>query len=196
MLEKKKIYRISFPVLLILGIALIVLAIYPTQKKETTSNGHVSGIKVENSPMPSPTVFNSPSASVTTKISSPVPSVVVSPTHEPAASNPPTASPSPVNQQTQVNLSVNGGESFTVNVNLGDNQCAVLTKALEQEEISSLNMQYNSSLGSYAVYQINGIGKENSVWWTYTVNGTSPTQGCSYIKANNGDKVEWEYIGQ
>lgn len=56
-------------------------------------------------------------------------------------------------------------------------------------------MRYNNDLGSYGVYQINGIGKDNAIWWTYTVNGQSPSQGCSYIKANNNDKVEWKYIG-
>jgi len=38
-------------------------------------------------------------------------------------------------------------------------------------------------------------GKETSVWWTYTVNGQSPDQGCSFIKTKNNDSVEWKYIG-
>jgi hypothetical protein len=56
-------------------------------------------------------------------------------------------------------------------------------------------MRYNADYGTNAVYQINGIGKENAVWWGFKVNGQSPTQGCSYIKVNNGDNVLWEYAG-
>ena len=56
-------------------------------------------------------------------------------------------------------------------------------------------MKFDSSLGTNGVYQINGIGKENTIWWVYTVNGKSPTQGCSYIKVNNNDVVVWEYQG-
>ena len=104
--------------------------------------------------------------------------------------------PTPVATSTnQVNLSINGGANFSVVVNKDANQCDVLSKALEQGKISSLNIRYDKTYETYAVYQINGIGKENSVWWVYTVNGQSPTQGCSYIKVSNGDNIEWKYIG-
>src|SRR3989344_15428 len=43
--------------------------------------------------------------------------------------------------------------------------------------------------------QINGVGKGDSVWWTYKVNGKRPSAGCSQVKANNNDNVVWEYIG-
>ncbi len=96
----------------------------------------------------------------------------------------------------KVNLSLKGGSNFEVNIPNGANQCDVLTMALEQGKILSLNMRYDNSIKSNAVYQINGIGKENSVWWVYKVNGESPSQGCSYTGADNGDNVLWEYIGQ
>ncbi len=103
-----------------------------------------------------------------------------------------TSALTPINQ---VQVSINGGIYFSVDVEMGSNQCDVLSNALNQGKISSLNMQFNSSYGSYGVYQINGIGKENQVWWTYLVNGDSPSSGCSYIKANNDDSVSWKYIG-
>lgn len=95
----------------------------------------------------------------------------------------------------KINLSLNGGAGFEVKISDSANQCDVLSNALQQGKIQSLNMRYDNSLGSNAVYQINGIGKENSVWWTYKVNGQSPSQGCSYIKASSGDNIEWKYIG-
>lgn len=101
----------------------------------------------------------------------------------------------PAKQTFQVTLSVNGSSVGSVTVDEGANQCDVLTKAQEQGKISQLLMKYNNSLGTNGVYQINGQGKDNVVWWVYTVNGTSPTQGCSLVKANSGDTVQWEYTG-
>jgi hypothetical protein len=95
----------------------------------------------------------------------------------------------------QVQLSINGSLAGSITVDLGSTQCDVLMKAQEQGKISRLLMKYDNGLGTNAVYQINGIGKENAVWWVYKVNGQSPTQGCSFIKVNNGDAVEWEYKG-
>lgn len=104
----------------------------------------------------------------------------------------PTAVP---DNKLKVNLTVNGSGAFPVEVSSGANQCDVLSQALAIGKIQSLNMRFNSDMGTYAVYQINGIGKDNSVWWTYKVNGQSPQQGCSYVKVNNGDNSEWSYIG-
>ena len=124
--------------------------------------------------------------------STPSPSAQPASTATQSTTNP---TPAPQKSQYQVSLSVNGGGSLSVVVPEDANQCDVLTKALEQGKIPSLNMRYDQSYKTNAVYQINGIGKENSVWWVYKVNGQSPSQGCSYIKANNGDNVEWKYIG-
>ncbi len=96
--------------------------------------------------------------------------------------------------ENKVSVSINGTSGFEVKVSVGSNQCDVLSKAAQEGKIS-LNMRYDNNLGSNAVYQINGVGRDNSVWWTYTVNGQSPSQGCSFVKANNNDNVEWKYIG-
>ncbi len=184
----KQIYKIAAPLLLTVGLGLVIFSLYPQAKKNLPPA----------SPVPSASPVSSPSA---TPLGTWVPSSLPSPTitnssvPSPAANNSPTPSPSPAPQQNQVNLVINGGAGLSVNINSGDNQCNVLTRALEQGKIQSLNMRFNDSLGSDAVYQINGIGKENSVWWTYKVNGQSPSQGCSYIKANNNDSIEWQYIG-
>lgn len=99
-------------------------------------------------------------------------------------------------QQTlSVSLSINGSSIGQISVASGANQCDVLQNALSQGKIQSLNMRYDNSLGTYGVYQINGQGKDNAIWWTYKVNGQSPTSGCSYIKANNGDSIDWSYVG-
>jgi len=99
------------------------------------------------------------------------------------------------NSELQVSASATGVGSFSVSVSPGSNQCDVLSKAFSEGKINNLNMRFNNDIGSNAVYQINGLGKDNSVWWTYKVNGQSPNQGCSLIKVNNNDRVEWSYIG-
>lgn len=106
-----------------------------------------------------------------------------------------TPMPSPSMQTYKINVSIVNSSSFVVAVPESASHCDVLTYALNDGKLSSLNMRYDSTMETYAVYQINGIGKENSVWWTYKVNGQSPNQGCSYIKANDNDSVIWEYIG-
>lgn len=123
----------------------------------------------------------------------PTPTIISQPKTDQPPTETPTSTPSP--QTNQVNVSIKGSSSFTVSVSDGDNQCDVLTKSLAEGKISSLNMRYDQNYGTYGVYQINGIGKENSVWWTYKVNGQQLPQGCSFIKAKNSDNVEWEYIG-
>lgn len=115
------------------------------------------------------------------------------PTATPPPDNVPTAVPTA--ETVQLHVSINGGNEFTLTIEQGKNQCDVLAKALQDGKISQLLMRFDSNLGSYAVYQINGLGKENSVWWVYKVNGQSPSQGCSYIQVSNGDRVSWEYIG-
>lgn len=95
----------------------------------------------------------------------------------------------------KVNLSINDGPSFSIELPSGSNQCDVLNKALSDGKISSLNMKYLSSMSTYGVYQINGIGKGEQVWWVYKVNGISPSQGCNHVKVNNNDSVNWSYLG-
>ena len=103
--------------------------------------------------------------------------------------------PLPTTTSLAVSLSIFGSSVGSFDIPQGSDQCDVLTQALSQGKIQSLNMRYNSDYGTNAVYQINGIGKENAVWWGFKVNGQSPSQGCSYIKVNNNDNVEWTYVG-
>ena len=111
----------------------------------------------------------------------------------------PTQNPTPLPTQSlttyQVNLSINGSASFNVNVSKDANQCDVLQNALSQGKISSLNMRYDTTFQTYGVYQINGIGQGNQIFWVYKVNGTSAPKGCSFIPVNQNDTIEWKYIG-
>lgn len=203
MKAQKLTSKIIFSLLILLGFGLIVYSLIPEEKRFSPNKNEVTSGQTKKI-SPSQATVQGTTAPEETKslsaVSTPVPSINNSlPTNSPivSTSTSVTSTPAstPVNQQIQVNLSINGGGSFSVNVDQGNNQCDVLKKALEEGKINSLNMQYNIIYNSYAVYQINGIGKENSVWWVYTVNEISPTQGCSYIKANNGDNIEWKYIG-
>lgn len=97
--------------------------------------------------------------------------------------------------ESTVHVSVSGGEAFDITMPENSNQCDVLTKAQSEGKIHDLSLKFDSNLGSYAVHKINGLGKDNGVWWTYSVNGQDPPKGCSFIKANHGDQVSWNYIG-
>lgn len=98
-------------------------------------------------------------------------------------------------QDLRVLLSVNGTPAGSVDMKNDQNQCDVLSEALSQKKIKSLDMRYNKDFKTSVVYQINGIGKKDSVWWGFKVNGKSPEQGCSNIKVKNGDISEWSYLG-
>ncbi|HEY5152998.1 MAG TPA: DUF4430 domain-containing protein [Candidatus Saccharimonadales bacterium] len=91
-------------------------------------------------------------------------------------------------------LSINGQSKGVLQLPGGSNQCNVLSQALADNLISSLDMRYSSQYGTEAVYVINGIGDPGTVWWTYTVNGSPPPYGCAYITAHNGDSVNWQYV--
>ncbi|MCL5969877.1 MAG: DUF4430 domain-containing protein [Patescibacteria group bacterium] len=151
---------------------------------------------------PSNTLTPSPTQVLAFKVQRQITSTQ-SPTITPSQTNNNTSSsPAPTNPPAQstaktfeVFLSVPGSSNLSVILSEGSNQCDVLSKAKEQGKIQSLNMKYDSNYGSYGVYQINGIGKENAVWWVYSVNGTSPNEGCSKVKANPQDKIEWKYLG-
>ena len=104
------------------------------------------------------------------------------------------AQPAASSTAVTVNLSVNGINRGLLSLSAGSNQCQVLNSALASGRISGLDMRYNSSLGSMGVYVIDGVGDSSSVWWTYTVNGKSPPLGCSGIKVNQGDQINWVYV--
>ena len=128
-----------------------------------------------------------PSVSVQTPLRPSDSEVQATPTNQPTSA--------PAKQTFQVSLSINGSSIGNVTMEEGNNQCDVLSRAKDQGKISQLLMKYDNSLGTNGVYQINGVGKDNAVWWVYKVNGASPTQGCSFLKANSGDTAEWEYKG-
>lgn len=123
---------------------------------------------------------------------------LVSPTEIPPSTTQPTSVQAPTSVPAttfSVNLSLNGSSVGQITMKNGQNQCDVLQNALSQGKIQSLNMRYDNSLGTNGVYQINGVGKDNAVWWTYKVNGTEPGQGCSYVHADSNESIEWDYIG-
>lgn len=191
--------RVIFSALILVGVLSLIMAFKPEPAR----------IKAQIQYLPTPTPFISPSPKATpiasilkrailnlaTKVqASPDPTYIsaASPTPNPSVSQSEQKADS---KKLQVNILINNNTEFSVLLEPGSNQCDVLSKALEQGKISSLNMRYDDNLKTYAIYQINGLGKENSVWWVYEVNGQSPSQGCSYIKASEGDQIKWRYIG-
>lgn len=187
--------KIVLAALIGLGILSLSVAFRPEQFQ-------TKSFKVTSSTLaPSPNnkeVFEKPTPKPISKV------VIFAPKPTPKAEPTPlpTASPNNFLQASEkavsdykINVSIAGTSGFELSITEGANHCDVLSKALSQGKISSLSMKFDDNLKTYAIYQINGIGKENSVWWVYEVNGQSPSQGCSYIKVNNGDKVEWKYLG-
>lgn len=196
--------RLILIALIILGIISGILAVnsWQTDNRLKNTQAVVEGAKLqikseeaETSDKVEPTSSLTSTKSIPTPTPTSIPAPSQSSSSTDQVSNSPTPTASSNTSFEQVNLSINGSSSLTIAVNKVSNQCDVLSKALEQGKISSLNMRYDKTYETYAVYQINGIGKENSVWWVYTVNGQSPSQGCSYIKTNSGDNIEWKYIG-
>lgn len=113
-----------------------------------------------------------------------------------STSNPASGGAAPQPQAAvSVNVTVLGSTSFSLSLPASSNQCDVLTNGLNSGKLAQLNMRYNSGYGSYGVYQINGIGKTDQVWWTFRVNGVSPAKGCSYVPVKNYDQIVWEYVG-
>lgn len=98
-------------------------------------------------------------------------------------------------QNLKVSLTINDTSVGQIDMTSGQNQCDVLSQALTQGKIKSLDMRYNKDFKTSVVYLINDIGKKDSVWWGFKVNGKSPDQGCSYINVKNGDNSEWSYLG-
>ena len=185
---------------LLIGIAILFFGVsFFPQKKSLKNPGVVKSISPTNfSPSISPAPTDKQSEIPPAISQKPEKGKIVITTPAPHTNSSGNSSQTNSNSSTQsleVSVSITNSPGFTFSIPTGSTQCDVLSHALSEGKISSLNMRYNNDLGSYGVYQINGIGKDNAIWWTYTVNGQSPSQGCSYIKANNNDKVEWKYIG-
>lgn len=118
-----------------------------------------------------------------------------------SSTSPSTSSPTQPATQSQpssvmVTLDVDSKLAGDVKVAASANQCDVLTDALVQEIISSLDMRYFSNLASYGVFVINGQGNSDEVWWTYSVNGKSPPVGCSEMGVSDGETINWQYTGK
>lgn len=107
----------------------------------------------------------------------------------------PTIAPTKTEQNVKVSLSINGLPVGQIDMKSSQNHCDVLSEALSQKKIKSLDMRYNKDFKTSVVYLINGIGKRDSVWWGFKINGKSPDQGCSYINVKNGDSSDWSYLG-
>jgi len=107
----------------------------------------------------------------------------------------PTVVPTKTKQNVKVSLSINGSPVGQIDMTSDQNQCDVLSEALSQKKIKSLDMRYNKDFKTSVVYLVNGIGKKDSIWWGFKVNGKLPDQGCSYIKVKNGDNTDWSYLG-
>lgn len=168
-----------------------------------TENITTQNIAISESPTPIPSqLVIKPSSSSTPKVYKLKPLVTPIPTSKPTPSSMPIVTPDPTQQTpapivhtNKIEVSINGSTNFTVSLHDGSNQCDVLSESLKTGKISSLNMRYDENYKTYAVYQINGLGKENSLWWTYSVNGKNPPLGCSLVKAGDSDKVVWIYTG-
>lgn len=116
----------------------------------------------------------------------------------PSAAPPDPGLPDPVAAQPAQNLtvylSVNDNYMGSVDVEAGSDHCAVLSQALKDGIIKSLDMRYYAQFKTQGVYAIDGQGSSDAIWWTFKVNGKSPPAGCSYVQVKDGDQVKWEYV--
>lgn len=144
-------------------------------------------------PTPTPTTLSANDTKPTSQItpsSTPIPTNLPSPT----STTPPATTPAPTTHL-QLTLQIDNDPPFNLELDSPKNHCQVLEAALAQGRLSSLNLKFFPSLSSYAVYQINGLGDTNQVWWTYSVNGQQPPYGCSQVMVNQGDVIHWTYAG-
>lgn len=169
------------------GARVIEIAPSPTPSTVVKLAKKTFPAKIAISPSSTPASNPSQVATVTQSQTSQIESTPSPPTNVPTST--------PQVQKFSVSVSIDGGGSFSLEIDNGKNQCDVLSRALSEGKISSLNMQYNSAFGSNAVYQINGLGQEGQVWWTYSVNDKKPPLGCSHVTVNGNDNVRWTYIG-
>lgn len=188
--------KIIFLILVALGFLFSFFAL-------KTENIKTQNIKISESPTPIPSqMLIKPSSTPTPKVYKLEPLVTPIPTPKPTPSSMSIVTPDPIQQTptpvihtNKIEVSINSSTNFTVSLQDGSNQCDVLSESLKMGKISSLNMRYDENYKTYAVYKIDGLGKENSLWWTYSVNGKNPPLGCSLVKAGDRDKVVWIYIG-
>ncbi|MFI5271097.1 MAG: DUF4430 domain-containing protein [Candidatus Saccharimonadales bacterium] len=109
-------------------------------------------------------------------------------------SSPTSATTSTQPSTVQVTLDINGKTKGVVSLPITSNQCDLLSQAYNQGILGELDMRYSSQFGTEGIYSIDGMGDPNSIWWTYTVNGKAPPFGCAYVKVQNGETVNWQYV--
>ena len=83
----------------------------------------------------------------------------------------------------------------TVTVKKGKSAYDATRKACKDAGIQ-MEAAYTPVYGSYYIEGINQLyefdcGKKSG--WVYTINGVSPSYGCSDYILNNGDTIEWSY---
>ena len=153
----------------------------------------LDSVSITIAPTPTPTTLSANDTKPTSQIT---PSSTPTPTNPPllTPTTSPTTTPAPTTHL-QLTLQIDNDPPFDLEVDSPKNHCQVLEAALAQGKLSSLNLKFFPSLSSYAVYQINGLGDTNQVWWTYSVNGQQPPYGCSQVMVNQGDVIHWTYAG-
>lgn len=144
------------------------------------------------SPLPSnvPSSFENSTANNTENTQQPTP------TQTPSESITPQSTPTPQQLKLLTYVSIDGAGEFSIELEQGKNHCDVLSQAKNEGKLSSLTMKFFAGFSSNAVYEINGLGDESQVWWTYEVNGKSPPYGCSQQQVQNNDHVKWIYVGR
>jgi len=153
----------------------------------------LDSVSITITPTPTPTTLSANDTKPTSQItpsSTPISTNLPSPT----PTTPSTTTPAPTTRL-KLTLQTDNDPPFDLEVDSPKNHCQVLEAALAQGKLSSLNLKFFPSLSSYAVYQINGLGDTNQVWWTYSVNGQQPPYGCSQVMVNQGDFIHWTYAG-
>ena len=159
----------------------------------TPQDSKLDSVSITITPTSTPTTLSANDTNPTSQItpsSTPIPTNPPSPT----STTPPTTTPAPT-ARLQLTLQIDNDPPFNLEVDSPKNHCQVLEAALAQGKLSSLNLKFFPSLSSYAVYQINGLGDTNQVWWTYSINGQQPPYGCSQVMVKQGDVIHWTYAG-
>lgn len=150
----------------------------PADGEPSTTGGYVAGTGVD----PASGSVPSQSSSSTGSVSPTAPQQL-----------PPPATPMPP-KTVRAALTINGASRGDVTVPDGSSHCDVLSQALKDGLIESLDMRYYAQYQSYGVYVIDGIGDSESVWWTYKVNSKPLPYGCSRAPVSDGDRAEWIYL--
>ena len=120
-----------------------------------------------------------------------VPTIVL-PTATPTSIPVPTSQPTvPAQTVTMQVVEPDGTKNFQVILHSGDNLCDNLTEAKNEGKIKSVTLSnaWMSSFHSLYVVEIDGYSNN----WTMSVNGISPSVGCSLINPKPNDTITWTF---